>query len=491
MSAFDPTSEQVAARDLFSTGHPLVIEAGAGTGKSSTLDLLGRSTTRRGQYCAFNKALVSDAQGMFPENVAVNTIHSLAFRAVGRTYAARLNEARRLRNEDVARFLRLEGFDIGEGAVRRRMAPGWLAGQVLSAVRRFCQSADETPSGSHVAYVEGLDMPTTDGRRTYTNNDTLRRFLAPFILRAWLDLCQTRGSLRFEHAHYLKLWQLGNPVIPVEFVLLDEAQDVSPVMEAIIFAQEQAQLVAVGDRAQELYAWAGAQDSMPRLAAREGAQTAYLSQSFRFGQPIADVANILLTHLGTPLRLRGLASITSTVQYDEPLEMPHAVLCRTNATAVRRVLVEQGKGRRAALVGDGKDVLSFAEGAQQLQQQGHTSHRELSCFPSWGMVQAFVANDPNGDELRLLVRLVDEFGTETIQKALGRLPREADAEIVVSTAHKAKGRAWPTVSLADDFPAELTDDAEIKLLYVAATRARQTLDVSACPALTEAKKVGQ
>ena len=468
MSAFEPTAEQTVARDLFTTGGPLVIEAGAGTGKTTALEIIGTSTTRHGQYLAFNRALVDDAKGRFPENVAVSTIHSLAFRSVGNLYAARLNTSRRMRNEDAASFLRLDALEVPEldGRGTRRLPAAFLAGHALGAVRRFCQSADAEPSTEHVAYIDGLDMPTEDGRRTYGNNRAVAQHLLPAVRRAWEDLSQTRGTLRYEHAHYLKTYERSGPVVPADFILLDEAQDVSPVMESIVLQQRDVQIVAVGDRAQSLYGFTGAVDSMSTMLRWPGVQVAYLDQSFRFGQPIADVANRLLDLLDTPLRLRGLESIASTVTDDEPLDFPHAVLCRTNATAVRRVLTEQQRGRRAALVGDGREVLDFAKGAEELQQRGHTSHRELACFSTWGAVQAFVSNDPNGDELRLMVRLVDEFGTNVIRHALGRLPREADAEIVVSTAHKAKGRAWPTVALADDFPADLSEPAEIRLLYV-------------------------
>lgn len=489
---FAPTAEQVAARDAFSTGKNLVLEAGAGTGKTSSLVLLAESTGRRGQYTAFNRDVCADSKIRFGEGVHVNTNHSLAWWAVGRPYKARLDEARRVRNGDIARFLRLDALDLptGVGRETRRLAPGWLAGQVMRAMTRFCQSADPIPDGHHCEYVEGLDLPTPDGRKGWANNIALRHYLSPFLVRAWIDLCQTRGTLRFSADVYLKLWQLSEPKIDADYILLDEAQDTNPVFAAVIDAQD-AQVVAVGDRAQAIYAWRGAVDSMTDLLGKEGTLIAYLSLSFRFGPAIAEVANRLLAELGTPLRLRGSESIASSV-VTEPLYKPHAILCRTNATAVRRVLLEQAKGRRAALVGDGKEALSFAEGAEQLITQGHTGHRELSCFDSWGTVLAYVANDPLGHELRLMVTLVEEFGTETIRRALGRLPQEADADVIVSTAHKAKGREWPTVALADDFPSPKPgcqpDPAETRLLYVACTRARKVLDVSACPAITETKE---
>lgn len=64
---------------------------------------------------------------------------------------------------------------------------------------------------------------------------------------------------------------------------------------------------------------------------------------------------------------------------------------------------------------------------------------------------------------------------------------ERRADVVISTSHKAKGREWDTVELADDFlpskPDRVTgevkvDRAELRLFYVALTRARVSIDFS-------------
>jgi superfamily I DNA/RNA helicase len=64
---------------------------------------------------------------------------------------------------------------------------------------------------------------------------------------------------------------------------------------------------------------------------------------------------------------------------------------------------------------------------------------------------------------------------------------ESEADVIVSTAHKSKGREWSTVRLAGDFAEPLERgagaDGELRLLYVAATRARDVLDLRACEPL--------
>ena len=86
-----PTGEQQAIIDACQRGGNLVIEAGAGTGKTSTLRLVAATQPRRrGLYVAYNKATATDAKRSFPASVTCATAHSLAFRTVGRRFAHRL-----------------------------------------------------------------------------------------------------------------------------------------------------------------------------------------------------------------------------------------------------------------------------------------------------------------------------------------------------------------------------------------------------------------
>jgi superfamily I DNA/RNA helicase len=68
--------------------------------------------------------------------------------------------------------------------------------------------------------------------------------------------------------------------------------------------------------------------------------------------------------------------------------------------------------------------------------------------------------------------------------ALNRTVDEERSDLIISTAHKAKGREWGTVRLTDDFlrsqpgkPTNGPDPAEVRLFYVALTRAKEAIDV--------------
>lgn len=478
MSGFAPTAEQQIALDLFKTGKSLAIEAGAGAGKTSTLLLLANSTNRRGQYIAFNKAIVTEAGEKMPKNVAASTAHSLAYRNVipGTRYAQRLRNSRRMPSDQIATAIGIREaitVRLPDGETKR-LTRGRLAGIAMRGVTRFCQSADLEPEARHVPYIDGIDLPP--GARV--NNAEVAKALVPAMRKAWADITAQDGALPFRHDHYLKIWHLSGPKINADFILFDEAQDANPVLVDIVKQQTHAQLVWVGDSQQSIYGFTGAVNALQEVGAD---QQAFLTQSFRFGPAIAAIANRCLDSLNADLRLTGTDSIPSRV---EPIARPTVLLTRTNAAAVKALLNEIADGRRPHLVGGGRDVIDFAKGAKKLMTEGWTEHPELGCFQSWDEVLEYVSMDEQGGELRLMTKLIEEFGVDRILAALERMPAEEDADLVISTAHKSKGREWDNVQLADDFPAEPADE-EMRLLYVACTRAKLRLDITAVKVLTE------
>ncbi|HCT75760.1 MAG TPA: DNA helicase, partial [Micromonosporaceae bacterium] len=341
-----PTVEQQAVIDAYRTGADLTVEAGAGTGKTSTLRMLAASTPgRKGVYLAYNRSIANDAAQAFPRDVVCKTAHGFAFAAVGKQYAHRLN-APRLPARLAAQYL---GITQPIHFVRDKapLSPTQLARVALAAVKRFCTSADIQIEPWHITRIAGLDDDPV--------HKLVQASILPIAIRAWEDINQIHGRLRFEHDHYLKMWGLTRPALPAEYVLFDEAQDANPVIAAIVEDQT-GQRIAVGDRCQAIYGWNGAIDAMDRFDGKR----LFLSKSFRFGPAIASEANKWLAVLGAQLSLTGFDQIASTIGM---LPEPDAILCRTNAGAFTRVVESLAAGRTTALVGGGDDIRRMAEAA--------------------------------------------------------------------------------------------------------------------------------
>ncbi|MEV1079919.1 UvrD-helicase domain-containing protein [Streptomyces sp. NPDC050211] len=475
----NPTIEQAEAIDAYGDGLDLVLQAGAGCGKSSTLKMIARSDRRRRMtYVAYNSAIAADARRSFPSNVNAKTGHGLAFDP---KYGTRLKRPRQTAHQaaqaiDVRTILGIIGStpsiltDLGG---LKAMTSKIIMRKALDTVTRFCHSADDEIVQKHIPHFDGLKK----------SRGELVKLVLPVARAAWEDLQGEDSVLNLNHDHYLKMWALSKPTIPTDVVLLDEAQDTNDVLSAVLLAQEHAQRIAVGDSAQQIYSWRGANDALRKFATELGCPELTLSQSFRFGLAIAARANLWLRIIDAPLRLTGWEAAESTVG---PLDAPDAILCRTNAGAMGIVMESLAAGRKVALVGGGGDIKRLAWAAEALQDGKPTDHPELCGFASWDDVREYAAEEDGS--LEVLVKLIDEHGPERIVSAADGLVSEAQAELVVSTAHRSKGREWPAVRIHSDFRAPKPDQKnglvvlpreEARLAYVAVTRAREQLDDTA------------
>jgi hypothetical protein len=244
-------------------------------------------------------------------------------------------------------------------------------------------------------------------------------------------------------------------------------------------AAEMAALANHGDSAQAIYGWRGAGDFLTRVDAEHRPA---LTQSWRFGSAVAEEANIWLGVVGTELRVRGNPARETTVG---PVVAPDAGLCRTNACTIQELMEAHHAGRRAHLVGDGKDMLSLAHAAERLQRHQPAGHPDLIAFTSWEQVVEYADYDPAGSDLEVAVQMIDRYGTAGVIAAIEGTVSARHADLVVSTAHRSKGLEWNRVRIASDYrepldrgsglprPIRVTD---AMLAYVSVTRAKHALD---------------
>jgi hypothetical protein len=478
MAVFTPTDEQTEIIDRFRDGWSFVVEAGAGTGKTRTL--AEAAATRPGRpalYLAYNKAIVEDSKGAFPQHVTCKTAHSIAFASVGCQYVEMLNTGSNqgwqiAKTMGVSRWVGEEGKVSGPGmaSIARRTIDQWAA------------STDQKMATHHVPVPNGIADCDKPG---------LRQVALGHAERLWSRVVNPEQRLfRFSHDWYLKLFSMmnggGPPILPVDAILFDECQDADPVMRLIFEAQPGIK-VAVGDSQQSIYAWRGAENAIEHFRAA-GAPVSILSKSWRFGESIANEANRWLEKLDADLRLTGNQGVDSRLgEFDQNL--PHAVLCRTNSGVIASVMEAQQLGHKVAMVRCGPEVKRLVSACERLHAGREVDHPELVAFPTWkNLVDYIEGSDCNNPMLRTLVRLASVHTPEVLRKALHACVDEKSAHTIVSTAHSAKGREWPLVRIAGDFPPPaITKDnpsgkpkvEDLRLAYVAVTRAKETLDRSA------------
>lgn len=465
------TEEQEAAVELFSTSSSLKISAFAGTGKTTTLTAIGKSTRRSGVYLAFNKSIAEEARTRFPKTVDCRTTHSLALRSLPSKY--RGNKPKLfdgLQGNRVAQLLSLEELSIGDVLLKPRSL-GYITAKTI---QRYCQSGDDSIARIHVP-LSGKLQKLEPAHRTQFED-----YLAKLAAHLWDRMLDPKDPAPLGHDGYLKLWSLMCPEMNYDFVLLDEAQDTNEAVLSVL-RKQQGQLTLVGDRHQQIYEWRGAVNAMSKV---QTAAESALTQSFRFGPQIAEIASRILADLGEERVVKGNPEITSRITTGG---QTRAALCRTNVGVIEVVLDALGRNSRPHVVGGVIELTRMLEDVTRLKRHTPAESPEFFGFSDWDEVVEFSDSD-EGESLRTFVRIVTQNGEGSLIRALGSVSEsEGGADLVVSTGHKAKGREWGSVTLHTDFEPKkykkddptkpVLNEEEARLLYVASTRPQHHLVV--------------
>lgn len=307
--------------------------------------------------------------------------------------------------------------------------------------------------------------------------DSFAKQVTEHLRYLWMAMSDRAIGLPLGHDGYLKLWALSKPQARVDYIMVDEAQDLNPVLLDVLDRTE-CQIVYVGDPYQQIYEWRGAVNAMDQVHTEH---RCLLSQSFRFGPEIAAAATIVLRTLGAREPLRGRATVMSHIGRVRP----NAILARSNAGVIANVLRCVAQGMRCAVVGGTKELERVLTDVERVKQGQQAQSPELVGFQSWKEVMSF-SIQPEGEGLRALVNLVQEHGEARILQTLSKCePTESTAQVICSTAHRSKGQEWNYVHLDPDFEASFARAArvgstqsaksiaaETRLVYVALTRAR-------------------
>ena len=105
------------------------------------------------------------------------------------------------------------------------------------------------------------------------------------------------------HDCYLKVWQLSKPDLKAAVILFDEAQDSNPLLLDIVL-QQKSQIILVGDPHQSIYSFRGTINALEVVDIPEY----QLTQSFRYGKSIADLANRILALKKAKTEIKGFGN---------------------------------------------------------------------------------------------------------------------------------------------------------------------------------------
>lgn len=486
--AYKATEQQQAVIDGAVRGESFCVQALAGTGKTSTIINAARSHSANGGtglVLVFNKENAVQLSARLPSGFTARTLHSLAYQHTGAPRRASLSTGL-VRGYEIARSMRIGGWS----GTRSKMSGPQLCSVARRTITNMSHTTDAGPGPHHVPNVEGI---AHEDLKAFKN--TVSSIASRILERA---MRPAQILYRIDHDWYVWEWYqnamnaTGAPPSLIrggerQIFFLDEAQDTTPIEQAIFSAQWPR--VAVGDSCQAIYAFrVGPKgDALARYAA-EGAPVLPLTQTFRFGEAIARGSDRWLARLGTDLRI---------VACDKPGRVgpvdrsePFVTLHRTNAGVIGSVIADIAAGHRTAMFKNGSGMRALAAGLKTLHDGRKTEHPELVAFQSWSDLVEYVTGPDCGDPaLRTLVDMCQQHGPGAIVDTLKRCVEWEDAERGHGTIHSFKGMEAPQVLLGSDCREESVlkrsqgDTAARRqyerLMYVAVTRGTSVVDSSA------------
>lgn len=468
------TEEQRECIKKFLSVNNLKISAFAGTGKTTTLLGIANSVPlKKGLYLAFNKEIADEAKKKFPQNVECRTTHSLAYEFASRHYKSdKLTGS--LNPLMIAEILKLDPISLGE---HQNYSPRQVGKWIVDTVGAFCRSDSPKINKEHVTCGR-LSQASLEKMEEYTD------LLVDKATEIWDKARDPNSTVVLGHDGYLKLWSISRPRFDKDFIMLDEAQDTNA---AVIFAlsKQIVKTVYVGDRYQQIYGFRGAFNAMDKLNVDFEAA---LTTSFRFGSSIADVANSIIQRFGEERRILGNPEVTSEVNKYQA----STFIYRTNMGVLGGLAKQLKNNKKPYLVGGSKELTALLDDIELLLSGKQAlTNSDFFGFNDWTDLVSF-SKEEEGGSYRTVVQLVDSYGVQTIRKMIGGVVGSAkESDVILTTAHKCKGKEWDFVEVGDDFATEnrishlanskyTFEDShveEITLLYVALTRAKLSLNI--------------
>ena len=463
------------------TGHA-IIKAVAGSGKTTTLEWLAKSLPIEGISVAFNKHIATELNRRLKDtSMIAKTIHSLGY-AMCSQHVGRLtvkgNKYNRMVRDAVRRMTQ---YDRAE---QQRLTS--TLSQMVDKLRVTLTDLDDETAIAHTL------------RHFNLYPDPALTFEARQIIRQGASTARTQRLVDFTDMVYLPvLWNLSGP--RVQWITVDESQDLNACQFEIVkrHLAPTGRMLFVGDAAQAIYGFAGADsEMMRRIEVELDATNLPLSICYRCPVEVVQLAKPLVAEIehrpGAPA---GIVDSISADRVDEKLQPQDLILCRVNSPLVRKTIQLIKDGRSASMKGrdigkglvrllgqiTGDYLLPF-----DMLPQIAEAYRQRELIALEKKDASETAVESLNDRVDCLIVCYADLGATTyanLAEKIEDLFRDKGSMIYLSSVHRAKGLESERVFILcpEKMPLEWPDQKdwelqqEKNLLYVAITRSKSEL----------------
>jgi len=460
----NPTAEQLHILDLArSTTANLMINALAGTGKTTTLEMIENVVaTKPILYLAFNRKIADDATKRMASTTTVRTFNSLGHRIWAKATRQfkpdpkKVPDLLRAMIEEPARKqwrkqLWDDFWPIVNGVATAK-AIGYIppmhamANKSLATWEEFEAALDEQPSSLAWEYIELVLM---------------RSIAAAYA-----------GSCDFNDQIYMPTLFAGTfPEFPL--VMIDEYQDLNPVNHEMIRKLTKHRLIGVGDPFQSIYEFRGAESGgMARAVQTFKMTECDLSVSFRCPRRIVEHVRWRVPKFKWVKEGGEITKVQGAIWLDLIAKAPATFICRNNAPLFKLAMRFLNEGHSVQVLGSDIGPRLIAT----MRKLGTDLDRAelLAAIDSW-LEAREARGSKSAKDTAECMRVFASHGQNLTQAvAYAEHLFAQKGKITFTTGHKAKGLEWSTVFHLDPW---LCDDTEQdkNLRYVISTRSSDRL----------------
>jgi len=466
------TDEQLAILSAATeTSDNLMLNALAGTGKTSTLELVERAVKAKPiLYLVFNKKNADEATERMLSTTTVRTFNSLGHRIWAQTQSKvlRLNAKK---SGDILRELIKE-------SPSRSQSELWDSYHEVVAGVGLAKALGYVPQGKYPNAKRLLTQnrfhSLLDERPDDLTSDLIDAVLSRSISQAY------DGLIDYNDQIYMPALFGGTfPRFPL--VLVDEYQDLSPVNHAMLERLVKNRLIGVGDPFQNIYGFRGAKAGGMSEATTHYSMVPFpLSISFRCPSAIVEHVHWRVPHFRA-LNLGGEVHAPSRMVASS-IGDNVTIICRNNAPLFALAFRLLGAGHSVSVVGSdlGPKLIGIMKklGPEELSY-GQT----LSAIDDW-LEEKLSREAKNCEDMAECMRIFANTSKGSLCTAIAYAEHlfKQSGSINLLTGHKAKGLEFDDVIHLD--PHLLTpSEQDANLSYVISTRSKNRLTEIASSAI--------
>lgn len=482
---FEPSQRQL---DIFSIwqnrNSNILINAVAGSGKTTTLLQLLELCKYKTLFLAFNKSIQEEIQHKIEsrglKQGKAMTLHSLGLMAIREN--CRKIKINNGKNFDLIKQLAEKNRRFKRIPWQERLKLSYTI-MDMNDVSRLFLTNDFNEIKKHLLSMD----------KNITLHDDLSIFWEDFVELREQSYQESVINIDFNDMIYLPV--IKNFHIPIDpvYLMIDEAQDLNlaqhKLIENLIKQGDVQKWIAVGDRNQAIYGFSGAYSSSFDLFHEQGNVIELpLDICYRCATNIIDVANEVYDVMEYSTDYEG---VVETVSNPDLIKDNSMVICRNSTPLIDLYFQLLAYNKKVYIKGediltgilrflkpyDSHTVVSAKiEMAYKLDELGED-------FSDEGKIKAYYFKEDYDKFIKLSNHLAEEY--ETIHSLINKIKSlfvdKADA-IMLCTIHKSKGLEADVVYILNEnlIPSKFAKSAEQlkqenNLKYVARTRAKNEL----------------